>query len=414
MPSKNHFTVFEHETLRVQEGGLTSDQLQILVDYYGEGCPYFSLVYRGIKFNEYVGVLQAGPFTIEVLPKADRDPPDDSPPWRNFLITMLRAAGLLPEPTGLAALHLRAYSILDGYMLLFLQETRYLIQTGLVRRYRTTEGNSSTLKGSLQFAQHIRHNGTHAERFYTRHTVYDQDHLHNALLRQTLQLIARIARAPDLSGAARTLLLNIPECQEAAITETLFETLTYSRTTASYRPAHQIARLLLLAYHPDVRRGSNNVLALLFDANMLWEKYILQRLRQELNQRFPGTYLVREQVRTNFWQPAGGVMRSVKPDLVVYEAAHPETAILVLDTKWKRIPDNRPADNDLKQMLVYNLYQGCGQSALVYPASRQRTGIAGHYQSVHGTSCSLQFVSLQEGAHGIQAHLEPLLQLITA
>ena len=409
-----HFTVFEHEALRVGEKGFTESHRKALEDYHGEGCPYFSLIHRGVKFNEYVGVLQTGNFSVEVLPKADKDSSGNPALWRPFLLSMLRAAGLLPEATSTASLRLQPYSILELYMALFLGEVRYLMQTGLVRQYQKTEGNRSALKGSLQFAAHLRHNLTHAERFYVRHTTYDRDHLHNALLRQTLELIAKIALSPTLSGEAKALLLDFPETAPVPVSESLFEKLTYSRKTEGYRTAHGIARLLLLSYHPDVRRGANDVLALMFNANILWEKYILKLLRRELHHQHPGKYSLLEQVRTDFWQPAGGRMQSVKPDIVVYEADFPEKALLVLDTKWKRISNNRPADDDLKQMLVYNLYQGCGHSALVYPSTGPRKSVVGQYQSVHGTECSLQFVPVVEESGRLRADVSGLVGLVVS
>ena len=310
-------------------------------------------------------------------------------------------------------LRLQPYSIiLELYMALFLGEVRYLVQTGLVRQYRKTEGNSSALKGSLQFAGHLRHNLTYAERFYVRHTTYDRDHLHNALLRQTLKLITRISLSPVLRSDANALLLDFPETKPFPVSESFFEKLPYNRKTEGYRQAHAISRLLLLSYHPDIRRGLNDVLALMFNANVLWEKYILKLLRRSLNGQHPGKYILREQVRTDFWQPAGGPMQRVAPDIVVYEADFPEKALLVLDTKWKRIAHNRPADDDLKQMLVYNLYQGCGHSALVYPSGHYRKSISGAYQSAHGTECSLQFVPVVEGKNGLYADVAGLVGLI--
>lgn len=408
----NHFTVFEHEALRVGEGGFTETHRRALEDYHGEGCRYFSLIHRGVKFNEYVGVLQAGNFSVEVLPKADKNISGNKAHWQAFLLTMLRAAGLLPEVTSTASLRLQPYSILELSFLLFLQEVRYLLQTGLVRQYRKTEGNSSALKGSLQFSGHLRHNLTHAERFYVRHTTYDRDHLHNAVLRQTLELIARAALSPALRSDAQALLADFPQTKPVPVSESLFEKMTYSRKTEGYRPAHAIARLLLLSYHPDIRRGQNDVLALMFNANLLWEKYILKLLRRELHRQHPGKYALREQVRTDFWQPAGGRMQRVAPDIVVYKAGFPEKALLVLDTKWKRIANSRPADDDLKQMLVYNLYQGCGHSALVYPAGSFRKSVLGQYQSAHGTECSLQFVPVVEERGSLRADVSGLVGLI--
>ncbi len=415
MANRTHITVYEHESLRVgHPSSFKESHRQALENYYGEGCAYFNLIHNGVKFNEYVGVIQVGALTIEVLPKADRDTSgkDETAMWQGFLISMLRAAGLLPQVTGSASLLLRANTILDLYMQLFLKEAHYIIQTGLVRQYRKEEGNMTALKGRLQFAENIRHNLTHAERFYVRHTVYDRDHIYNAILLQTLKLISHISTSEHLVSDARALMLDFPDCQEAKITEELFDRLVYTRKTDAYRTAHHIARMLLLNYHPDVRKGSSNVLALMFDMNMLWEKYIMHILRKGLNADKPGKYILREQVRTNFWLPESGSMRNIRPDIVVYEATKPEKALIVIDTKWKRVQDNHPSIEDLKQMLVYNLYQGCDHSALVYPASQIRPGISGAYKFIHGTHCSLQFVHLEKHTNCIKPDIKGLVKLI--
>jgi 5-methylcytosine-specific restriction enzyme subunit McrC len=44
------------------------------------------------------------------------------------------------------------------------------------------------LKGRLLFGQNIQKNLTHAERFYTSHTVYDPNHYLHQLLLQALTL----------------------------------------------------------------------------------------------------------------------------------------------------------------------------------------------------------------------------------
>jgi 5-methylcytosine-specific restriction endonuclease McrBC regulatory subunit McrC len=42
--------------------------------------------------------------------------------------------------------------------------------------------------------------------------------------------------------------------------------------------------------------------------------------------------------------------------------------MLVADTKWKVLRESSPADDDLKQMFVYNELFGAERSLLVYPA----------------------------------------------
>jgi 5-methylcytosine-specific restriction enzyme subunit McrC len=127
----------------------TKDHLKILQDYFGNGSPYYSLIHKGVKFNEHVGVLQAGSITIEVLPKTDKSE-DNKAYWHGFLIDMLRTVGFLDvHETGYSSLRTKSNSILELYIELFLKEIRYLLQTGLIKKYRKQEENAFALKGKL-------------------------------------------------------------------------------------------------------------------------------------------------------------------------------------------------------------------------------------------------------------------------
>lgn len=394
MNSKNHIRIYEHMLLRknqvVDRVEFTPAHLRTLQDYFGIGCPYFSLVHNGVKFNEFVGVLQAGELTIEVLPKTDKSE-DNKTHWHGFLIDMLRTVGFLDvHETGYSSLRTKRNTILELYIELFLKEVKYLVQTGLIKKYRKEEANSFALKGRLLFQENIQKNLVHAERFYVNHTVYDRDNLLNQILYKALLLVKKLNSSSMIFGDVRALLLDFPECPNIIISENLFETISYSRKTESYRKAIGIAKMLLLNYHPDIRPGNNDVLALMFDMNRLWERYVYKILKKELG----GKYIVREKIGKQFWQPDGGNVAKVYPDIVVYDKDG-KNVITVLDTKWKNISGSKPSDDDLKQMFVYNLYYGCLHSALLYPYVNQ-TSIAGKYVNEAHGCCSLLFVELSK------------------
>ena len=368
----------------------TPTHLKTLQGYFGNGCSYFSLVHNGVKFNEFVGVLQAGELTIEVLPKTDKSE-NNKANWHGFLINMLRTVGFLDvHETGYSSLRTKSNTILELYIELFLKEIKYLVQTGLIKKYRKEESNNFALKGRLLFQENIQKNLVHAERFYVSHTIYDHDNLLNQILYKALLLVKKLNSSSKLFGEVQSLLLDFPECQDLTISENLFETISYNRKTESYRKAIGIAKMLLLNYYPDIRSGNSDVLALMFDMNRLWERYVYKVLKKQL----AGKYIVREQVGKEFWQPDVGRVAKVYPDIVVYDNDG-KTVITVLDTKWKNIFGTKPSDDDLKQMFVYNLYYGCLHSALLYP-SVNHTSVEGKYiNNTHGC-CSLLFVELIE------------------
>ncbi|MEQ8705825.1 MAG: hypothetical protein RIC19_17995 [Phaeodactylibacter sp.] len=164
-----------------------------------------------------------------------------------------------------------------------------LLHRGLVKQYSQTTGNRTALKGSLQFAQHLNHNLVHRERFYVSHTTYDRKHLLHQILYEALLLLQRLNTHPQLHHRIGRLLLDWAEQDRLKAYPALFDRITFNRKTIYYRSAIQIAKMLLLNYHPDVSRGQEGVLALMFDMNQLWERFVYVSLRKHTPEGKPYT-----------------------------------------------------------------------------------------------------------------------------
>ena len=360
----NHITVFEHEIIKVgrEYDGVEFEQhhLASLEKFYGEkGVVYYDLVNKGIKIKEYVGALQVGNLTIQVLPKADKYNEKDD--WQNILINMLKSVGAFESKApSFSSLSLKHNYILDLYFELFVNDVEYLFNKGLIKKYRKTEGNRLTLKGSLLFGKHIQHNLVHQERFYVKDSTYDKDHKLHQILYKTLLLLKRINSNQKLKSRIGNLLLNFPEQNNIAVTDATFNKITLNRKTEVYKSALDISRLLLLNYHPDLSKGKNDVLALMFNMNALWETFIYVSLRKKL----PENWNITAQIKKNFWRKEGGGLSYMKPDIVI-TCNNGDT--MVIDTKWKNIGNSTPSSSDLRQMYVYHEYFKASKVALVYP-----------------------------------------------
>jgi 5-methylcytosine-specific restriction enzyme subunit McrC len=77
-------------------------------------------MHNGIKLSHYVGALQTGDLTIEILPKADAQKSPDSTLWQSVLLDLLRECKLIKmESLTHAGLRLRPNAILDLYVEIF-------------------------------------------------------------------------------------------------------------------------------------------------------------------------------------------------------------------------------------------------------------------------------------------------------
>ena len=361
--SKNIIQVFEHQTLKVDEtSNFKMTHFNALEKYgYKTKEKYFSIGNKRIKFNNYVGVIQAKNLTIEILPKADNKEDDQltKDKWHDALILMLKECKLIKlNSVSNAKLKLKSASILDLYYDIFLSETEIIFKHGLRKSYRTIHENLNKVKGKILFTNHIRKNAFHKEKFYVEHKIFDGDNKLNQILLKALSILKNIAHNPTHNIRINKLLLNLEGISEKNITEKWFDNIKFDRNTERYRQAVNLAKLIILKYSPDLKGGNENVLAIMFDMNILYENYVFRKLKAlQLDPNIP-ILKVREQNRTPFWETRG-----LRADIVV----ETKDKHLVIDTKWKVLKDSKPSDADLKQMFVYNLHYDTDLSILLYP-----------------------------------------------
>lgn len=355
--------VFEYEKLHIG-GQFTEDHLDSLAKYNEEhGGAYFKLGYKSVQFQQYVGVIQVGDLTIEILPKVGKtaSTKEEKAKWQKILLDMLQQCNWMTvHANEKAPLQFKHNSILEAYLELFVRECEYLLQLGLIKKYRQSEGNKNSLKGKLLFGKNIQHNIVHQERFYTRHQVYDKNNIYNQILFKALNTIPSITSSPLLNDRLYSLLFSFPELDNIHVTPSTFSNLVFDRKTSAYEEAISIAAMILLNYRPDIQNGQNNVLAILFDMNDLWEEYVYRQLLRFCN---PSTRIKPQDPKKIWESEINGVTKRVKPDIVL-ETAH---KTLIIDTKWKLPEDDIPSDADLKQMFMYNEYWDNSNAILFYP-----------------------------------------------
>lgn len=407
----NLVRVFEHQTLHIGEQGLTQSIFKQLVRYNDlHGCKYFDVGYNRIRFKNYVGVIQAGPLVIEILPKADASQKPDQQKWRNALIKMLHRSGLLKlDSLTEANLKLRHATLFDLYLESFLSEVKTLIHQGLFRKYRRKEGNLPYLKGKLLLSRHLSNNLLHKEQFYTEHTLYDHDNPLNQILKAALNIVSQWPGNQHLRAKANTLLLNFEDISDQTFREPNFTRLRFDRNSERYRSAIQLAKLIILEYLPDIRHGREHVLAILFDMNLLFERYVFAEMKRA--ERYFSAYQLQisAQKRSKFWG-----RKTLRPDIVADFHLDGEFKRIILDTKWKSLKIAVPADDDLRQMYAYNLHLGAQKAILLYPKvicgnQEYKNFCSSEILKGYTHGCGLDFVNLFDQDDRLKSDLGSLL-----
>jgi len=365
MTQENILQVFEHSFLPIegnfeQRHFVALSKLNALHQYQ-----YFDLKHNGIVFKQFVGVIQVEGLTIEILPKIDKnesETTENKQKWQNALIEMLRVTRKLKvQKVGEAYVSKQSIHLLDIYFEWFLNEVQLLIHQGLIKKYYKETHNIKALKGKLEFSGHLSKNIIHKERFYTTHQVYDKDHLIHQVLGKALSIIEKFSKGTYLYSKCKTTQLNFPEVRNIITNEVTFSRLPKDRKSAPYETALAIARLIILNYAPTLKSGSEEMLALLFDMNSLWEEYILIRLKQVSDEK---GFKVYGQNSKGFWKNI-----SIRPDIVLEKDIEGKKETFIIDTKWKNIDNSEPSTHDLRQMYVYNEYWNSNKSMLLFPSN---------------------------------------------
>ncbi|MGY8914031.1 MAG: McrC family protein [Flavobacteriales bacterium] len=337
---------------------------------------YFTGIRDGVKFKNFVGVIQIGGLTIEILPKTDKNAAEDSDfsAWHGALLNMLKICKHINvNSVSEANLKRKHNSLLDLYFEMYLDEVQSLLRAGLVKKYRRDSSNILALKGRLDFNKNIQQNLIHQERFYTEHQVYDFENLVNQIILRGLSILGSLTYNSKLKDRIARLKVNFPEIKEIPIYKHHFEKVKENRKTVAYSRALQIAKMIILNYSPDIRSGQENMLTLLFDMNKLWEEYVYRMLLRTKEDNLTVSF----QNNQVFWEG-----RTIRPDLVLIRNKDKDNEeTYIIDTKWKVLDaiNPKPSDNDLKQMYAYNLYWDANKSMLLYPNSSNITEKFGKY-----------------------------------
>lgn len=315
-----------------------------------------------IKVKNYVGVIETKEKTvIEILPKIysqefenKEDSQDFKKNCKSVLLSMLRYLKDSPfKSIDRAHLQSTRMPLIEIFITIFLAEFELLLKRGLKHFYVSQEGNEKSLKGKLKFAENIRFNLVHKERFYVEYDEFCANIPQNRLLKSTLQYLISVSRSAKNKSQIYNFMALLEDVEFSTNQERDWASINgHNRLFSHYVSVLNWARVFLKKESFASYKGKHLNMAILFPMERIFEDYVAAMFAKFISE----DYTIRKQDKRKHLVESHNQNKKfrLKPDMVIEKN---KQTYAILDTKWKIINQNSTKDNYcIKQADMYQLY----------------------------------------------------------
>jgi 5-methylcytosine-specific restriction enzyme subunit McrC len=382
-------SLFEHETLSLigENVPLRDIHLRQLERLNQQtGVELVRLEYKRLRATSYVGVIQLGNATLQVLPKVDatgrddrRDPHSVASAAANLLWMLVYAGGLPVYEGEMATLLKRRDNLFEILVRIFCQQLAEQLARGMYCCYQRREDSLPVLKGRWLLGQQLRRQPLARAKFLVAYDEFSPDNPLNRVLAYAVHYLRRMTKDTD---NRRWLDRLRPWFEDVATPSHLsssdLEQVTFSRLNAAYRPVFDLACLFLAQESLQLQAGQIQTFAFLFDMNLLFERFVAGFLRRHrdlaLPERLRSCDVIVQGGSDSRWLAqthldGGRRVFRLKPDLLFRRPD--ETTALIVDTKYKT--HHTISETDAYQMHAYATCYACSELVLLYPKARMPT-----------------------------------------
>lgn len=244
----------------------------------------------------------------------------------------------------------------------FIHQVRRAIRNGLLQGYRHFDESLTVVRGRVDFPRQIRRHLGRVPPVEVTYDEFSEDIPENQLLKAAITALGRLElRAGTSRTSLRTLQSAFGRVSLRSYSPGQLPAIEFNRLTEHYRPAVELARLILEATSFDLRHGATRSSAFLVNMNTVFERFVTVALREALgadDRSFPP----QERAPQLHLDAADNV--NLRPDLTWI---HRGQRRFVGDVKYKRLT-SAGEHPDLYQALAYAIATGLTDVTLVYPA----------------------------------------------
>ncbi|MBE6573251.1 MAG: restriction endonuclease [Ruminococcaceae bacterium] len=323
---------------------------------------------RTISVKNYVGLIQTPSAQFEILPKIDMS--DDVDTNKRIFLTMLRSMKEFNAKSfNLADLDISKNSIYEIFISMYLSEVKELVKKGIRSAYINVEENITAFMGKLLISQQLSQNLTHRERFYMSYDVFSTDRAENRLIKSTLIKLNGITRSMKSKQNIRLLLNSFENISESFNYEKDFALIINDRSMKAYELILMWSKIFLLDKSFSTFKGSANSRALLFPMEKVFESYVADMIKKQMNDWRVSTQDKGHYLFSEIWGEKQKNIFALRPDIVMTKGERR----VIMDTKWKRLgpllTNYGISQADMYQMYAYGKKYNTSEIYLLYPGS---------------------------------------------
>jgi 5-methylcytosine-specific restriction enzyme subunit McrC len=252
---------------------LTARQAKILQDRFS--CRVTLADTSGELFDvtaaQFVGAVVDGETAIVVSPKL---------PIARVLFLLAHSA----DPTWLDDAALAdAESLTEGAAMLFVAACDRAMRNGVLHGYRDRRERLHTVRGRVDFVEQLRSNPGRELPLAVSYQEHDDDILENRLLLAALEVVADLRIHSSTTRRAVTRLRRaLTDVTRQRFDVRRLPSVTWTRLNQHYRPAVDLACVILEGTDADLEVGGVHTPGLVVDMNTVFENFVRNALRHEL------------------------------------------------------------------------------------------------------------------------------------
>lgn len=312
---------------------------------------------EGITTCAHVGIIRFADFQLNILPKIIGE--EDSLCLENLMFMLRYTRKLEIHSMDSAEISQTKQPFLEVLIAHYANILLNALQRHIPHQYETQEDNLPTVKGRILFAKNHLVNAANLARTYCQFDEFTPDNL----LNQTLKFVSHALQKLTSVSQTRQKLLKINAVYEdvtlrpVAYAET--QKIILNRNHTMFKEPLELAQMFLQNSTISLHNHTFTNLAILFDMNELFEKFVATALEQA----FPGQVKIQNKLKIiEDIDGIPGTSYTIRPDILFGKDT-------IIDTKYKRLslPEDKPSEADIYQMLAYNRFYNRKNIILCYP-----------------------------------------------